>query len=172
MSAVVLAGTAMPAAKRFRRSELPAAMQQRHAARTDDDRGALTALRRHSGPVMEFIRSTIGSGLHLARARLVQETLEQLEQHQVVLISGSAGAGKSAIAKDVVGAISSDSFTFAFRAEEFAKEHIDGTLEAAKVPVQAETLQAILAAHGRKVVLVESVERLLEKSTRDALTIC
>jgi len=165
---VVLAGIAMPAAKRFRRSELPAAMQQRHAARTDADRGALYALRRHSGPVMEFIRSTIGSGLHLSRAGLVQTTLETLEHHQVVLISGAAGSGKSAIAKDVVGSLAAHSFAFAFRAEEFAKSHIDETLEAAKIPVQAQTLQAILAAHGRKVVLVESVERLLERSTRDA----
>ena len=165
---VVLAGTAMAGAKRLRRRELPAAMQQRHAKRTNADQGALDALRRHSGPVMDFIRSTIGSGLHLPRVALVQKTMEQLEQHQVVLISGAAGSGKSAIAKDVVGALSADSFTFAFRAEEFAKAHIDGTLEAAKVPVQAETLQAVLAAHGRKIVLVESVERLLEKSTRDA----
>jgi MoxR-like ATPase len=166
---VVLAGTAIPQAGHFRRSELPEVMRHRHAAETGDHRRALDALRRHSGPVIGFIRSVIGSGLHLSRAALVQKTLEELEQHQVVLVSGPAGCGKSAIAKDAIAALSADSFTFAFRAEEFAQPHIDTTLEAAKVPVQAETLlQAILAAHGRKVVLVESVERLLEKSTRDA----
>jgi tRNA A37 threonylcarbamoyladenosine biosynthesis protein TsaE len=165
---VVLVGTAMPAARRFRHDDLPAAMRRRHVVRTDGDRVALDALRRHSGPVMSFIRSTIGSALHLSRARIVQNALELLEQRQVVLVSGAAGSGKSAIAKDVIGALAADSFTFAFRAEEFAAAHIDATLEAAMVPVQAETLQSVLAAHGRKVVLVESVERLLEKSTRDA----
>jgi energy-coupling factor transporter ATP-binding protein EcfA2 len=165
---VVLAGTAMPAAKRLRHADLPAAMRQRHAVRTAADRGALEALNRHSSPIMGLIHSTIGSSVHLARAGLLQKTLEELERHQVVLISGAAGSGKSAIAKALVGALSADSFAFAFRAEEFAKAHIDGTLEAAQVPVQAETLRAILAAHSRKVVLVESVERLLETSTRDA----
>jgi hypothetical protein len=165
---VVIAGTAMPTAQRLRRNDLPTAMQQRHAARTDDDRRVLDALRRHSAPVMRFIRSTIGNALHLSRAGLVQKTLELLEQQQVVLISGTAGSGKSAIAKDVVGVLSSETFAFAFRAEEFARAHIDETLAAAQVPVQAETLSAILAAHGRKLILVESVERLLEASTRDA----
>ena len=32
------------------------------------------------------------------------------------------------------------------------------------------TLGAIMAGQGRKVMLVESIERLLEKSTRDAFT--
>ena len=88
----------------------------------------------------------------------------------MVLVSGPAGSGKSAIGKDVVSLLSQDHFVFGFRAEEFAQAHIDATLHAGQIPTNAEALFAILAAQGRKVVLIESVERLLEKTTRDAFS--
>lgn len=77
---------------------------------------------------------------------------------------------KSAIAKDVVSILAQDHVAFAFRAEEFAKAHIDEVLQAAQVGATAATLAAILAGQVRKVVLIESVERLLEKTTRDAFS--
>jgi hypothetical protein len=85
-----------------------------------------------------------------------------------VLISGPAGTGKSAVAKQVVNSLASDTFTFGFRAEEFARPHLDETLSAAQIPANAKTLSAILAAQSQIVILVESIERLLEKPTRDA----
>ncbi len=72
------------------------------------------------------------------------------------------------MAKDAVGVLALDHFRFAFRVEEFAQAHLDGTLAAAQVPANWARLRRILGAQDRKVVLVESVERLLEKTTRDA----
>ncbi|MDI6872291.1 MAG: ATP-binding protein [Bacillota bacterium] len=100
----------------------------------------------------------------------MQQVIEQLESTQVVLLSGPAGTGKSAIAKDVVGILEADHFVFTFRAEEFAHPSFDETLQNSQIPTNATTLGAILAGQDRKVLLVESVERLLEKSTRDAFT--
>ncbi|MGB3906617.1 MAG: hypothetical protein WBB22_17035, partial [Anaerolineae bacterium] len=57
-----------------------------------------------------------------------------------------------------------------FRAEEFAHPHFDEALQSNQIPANAAMLEAILASQDRKVLLVESVERLLEKSTRDAFT--
>jgi hypothetical protein len=68
----------------------------------------------------------------------------------------------------VVGVLSRDHFSFSFRAEEFAQPHFDTTLNLGQIPGRAATLTSILAGQQRKVVLIESVERLLEKSTRDA----
>jgi len=62
----------------------------------------------------------------------------------------------------------SDNFTFGFRAEEFAKPHLDESLTAAQIPANAKALSAILGSQSRIVILVESIERLLEKPTRDA----
>ena len=78
------------------------------------------------------------------------------------------GTGKSAVAKQVVNSFASDNFTFGFRAEEFARPHLDEEFSAAQIPANANTLSAILAAQSRIVILVESIERLLEKPTRDA----
>ncbi len=117
---------------------------------------------------MDGIRTTVGAGLHLPRAGIVQQVLEEAAASQIVLVSGAAGSGKSSVAKDVAQSFAGDHFVFAFRAEEFATPHFDDTLSRSQVPANAALLAAILASQGRKVMFVESVERLLEAATRDA----
>jgi len=163
-------GEGMPEARSFRHDDLPEVLRQRHSLLGGSEQRALRALKDHSVLILGGIRATIGSDLHLERGRLVQQVIEQLESTQVVLISGPAGSGKSGIAKDAIGILASDHFTFSFRAEEFAHPHFDETLQSIQVPANAAMLGAILASQGRKVLLIESVERLLEKSTRDAFT--
>ncbi len=72
------------------------------------------------------------------------------------------------MAKDVLRILATDHYTFVFRAEEFARPHLDETLLNGQIPASASQLAAILASQGKKVMFVESVERLLEKTTRDA----
>jgi hypothetical protein len=166
---LAVVGDAMPFAGTFRRDNLPESLQQRHASPTTDQR-MLAALKDHTAIILGGIRSTVGSGPHLPRTTLVQQVIGKLDESQVVLLSGPAGTGKSAIAKDVVGVLSKDYFVFCFRAEEFAYPHFDATLHNGQIPGRAVTLGAVLASQDRKVLLIESIERLLEKSTRDAFT--
>ncbi|MGH7427125.1 MAG: AAA family ATPase, partial [Candidatus Methylomirabilaceae bacterium] len=167
---LAIASTAMSEAHSLLRADLPEELRQRHASVGTNEQRVLRALKDHTGLILRGIRSTIGQGLHLQRAALVQKVLGELETAQVVLVSGPAGSGKSVIGKDAVSLLSQDHFTFGFRVEEFAQPHFDATLHAGQIPANATTLSAILAAQGRKVVLVESVERLLEKTTRDAFS--
>lgn len=167
---VAEASTAMAAGRSLRRDDLPAATLARHGVIGTNERRALRALADHSAPVLRAICSTLGRELHLPRATLVQKVLDALENAQVVLVTGPAGSGKSAVGKDAVGVLALDHFLFSFRVEEFAQAHLDATLAAAQVPANWARLRAILGAQDRKVVLVESVERLLEKTTRDAFT--
>lgn len=160
----------MPTARSFQRDDLPEVLRQRHSLLGGAEQQTLRALNDHSALILIGIRSAIGSDLHLGRGRLVQQVIEQLESTQVVLISGAAGSGKSCIAKDSIGILATDHFVFSFRAEEFAYPHFDATLQSNQIPANAITLGAFLASQHRKVLLVESVERLLEKSTRDAFT--
>jgi len=164
------AGRGMPLARSFRYEDFPENLQQRHSPIGRNEEHALQALKDHSALILDGVRSTIGKGPHLERVGLVQQVIEQLESTQVVLISGPAGSGKSVIAKDVISILSRDHFTFSFRAEEFACAHLDEALRSSQIPANGKKLQAILASQARKVLLVESVERLLEKSTRDAFT--
>ena len=74
------------------------------------------------------------------------------------------------LGKHAVEILHRDHFAFAFRAEEFATSHLDESLHRAQVGVGAERLLALLAGQGRKLLMVESVERLLEASVRDAFS--
>ena len=162
-----VASQGMSKARSYQRCDLPEELTQRHSPIAEQQ--ALLALDDHSKPILDGIRSKIGS-LHLERDSLVQQVMEHLESSQIVLISGVAGSGKSVIAKDTIEILAADHFVFSFRAEEFARPHLDETLQSIHGPASAMTLGAIMAGQGRKVMLVESIERLLEKSTRDAFT--
>ena len=162
-------GEGMPEARHYRHGDLPEELRQRHTPLGNTEQQALRVLHDHSALILEGIHSKIGS-LHLERGGLVQQVFEHLEPNQVVLISGAAGSGKSVIAKNVISILEADHFAFSFRAEEFAHPHLDTTLQSIQTPANAVMLGAILAGQNRKVMLVESVERLLEKSTRDAFT--
>lgn len=163
-------GGGMPVARSYLRHQLPESLLERHSPIGAGEERALRTLSDHSAPILEGIRPTIGDELHLERGRLVQQVIEQLQTDRVVLISGAAGIGKSVIAKDATRILAADHFVFTFRAEEFAHPHLDQTLQSAQIPANATTLAAILAGQTRKVLLIDSVERLLEASTRDAFT--
>ncbi len=165
-----LAESSMKEARTFSRDDLPADLKRAHNPLGAAGDKILRALKDHTAPILRKIRSTIGATFHLPRTALVQQVLDQLESAQVVIVSGAAGSGKSAIGKEVLARLAPDHLTFAFRAEEFAKAHIDETLQAAQVPGNSEALAAVLAAQGRRIVLIESMERLLERSTRDAFS--
>jgi hypothetical protein len=164
------ASTAMAAALTLRHQDLPAALRERHSSISGNEQRVLHALGDHTATTLRGIRSAIGPNLHLKRAALVQKVIADLERAQVVLVTGPAGSGKSAISKDVFSELSRDHFAFAFRVEEFAEPHLDRALAASGIPSNAITFKAILAAQDRKLILVESVERLLERTTRDAFS--
>ena len=163
-------GEGMPEARSFTRNDLPEPVRQRHSCVAGPEQRVLGPLKDHSTLILNGIRSTIGRKLHLPRARLVQSVIDELEAAQVVLVSGGAGSGKSGVAKDVVESLATDHFVLTFRAEEFAHASFDETLHHSQIPANGRTLGAILAGQAWKVLFVESVERLLEASTRDAFT--
>lgn len=169
-SLLALASEAGPAARSLKRVDLPAPLVQAYSEVGTHEQRVLTALKNHTEFVLRKIRTTIGPVFHLQRAAIVQQALSAIEAKQVVLITGPAGSGKSVIGKEAVSFLSRGFFAFGFRVEEFAVAHIDGTLHNSQIPTSAAELQAILGAQDRKVLVIESVERLLEKPTRDAFS--
>ena len=156
-----LIGAAMHSARSYTRDQLPASLRQRHSNIGSTDQTALQALKDHSATIFNSIRDSLGDTLVIRRDQLVTQLLERLEEDRVVVVSGPAGHGKSVLGKHAVEIWHRDHFSFAFRAEEFATSHLDETLHSAQVGVGAEHLLALLAGQGRKLLVIESVERLL-----------
>lgn len=167
---LTFASEAGPAARSLKRADLPAALVQAYGDVGANERRVLTALQNHTDFVLRKIRTTIGPAFHLRRPGIVQKVLAAIDAKQVVLITGPAGSGKSVIGKEAVAFLSRELFAFGFRVEEFAVAHVDEVLHNSQIPARASELQAILGAQGRKVLVIESVERLLEKPTRDAFS--
>jgi len=163
-----LVGAGMPAAASYQYTDLPESLRGRHGPIDTRSAQIVRALSDHSSVTLNGIKTTIGPVAEIARDALTNQVLEALSENQVVLITAPAGLGKSAVAKGCVQLLGANLYCLAFRAEEFAASHIDQTLQQAQVPANGAELLGILAGQGRKLVLVESVERLLEASVRDA----
>lgn len=163
-----LAGAGMPTAASYRHEDLPESLRNRHEPINTRSAEIVRALSDHSSVTLNGIKTTIGATVEIARDALTNQVLDALNQNQVVLISAPAGFGKSVVAKACVKLLDRDLYCLAFRAEEFSVSHIDQTLQQAQVRANGAELLGILAGQGRKLILVESVERLLEASVRDA----
>lgn len=165
-----LVSNAMPAAQEFVRDNLPESVRVLHAPISNVDHGSFLALGDHSVTILRGIRGAINGSLILDRNAVVANTLESLLENRIIVLSGPAGVGKSAIAKTLLEKLSGQYFTFSFRAEEFAKPHLDETLHSFGLGMSGERLSALLAGHGQKILLIESVERLLEATVRDSFS--
>ena len=168
---VELADSGRPAAASFRRETLPAELLARHRAiPTADDRERLDLIA-HGQTVRESIRATVGArdvAYALERPGSVAALLDDLDEHQVVVLTGAAGSGKSALARTVLARVEAERPVLAFQAVEFATAHLHETLANAQSTLTAPALFALLAAHDRTTILIDGVERLLEHSVRDA----
>ena len=127
---------------------------------------AFQTLTEHSGTTLDAISTTI-SGVTLPRRKIITKAIEALAENQAVVLTGSPGSGKSVLAKTLIHQQSSDYFCLSFRAEEFAESHIDRVLHGSTTGKQ---FAVLLGAQERVLIHVESFERLLEHSTRDAFT--
>ncbi|MDE0401362.1 MAG: hypothetical protein OXL96_26490 [Candidatus Poribacteria bacterium] len=157
-----------PIAKSYKRENLPTELLERHTEISVIDNHALLSLHEHGSTIRDSIRSQIGSIYTIDRSPDAIRLLDQLAEYQVVVISGAAGSGKSALAKELLALIEPSHPVLAFQSVEFASAHIDKTLASAQTTLNGKRLFALLSGHDRIVILIESVERLLEHSTRDA----
>jgi hypothetical protein len=167
---LALVGTGEPQAASFTYSDLPASARQRHSPVPNQDFQALTTLQQHACPIQRGTAAKIAGTFHLGREALFSEILNALEGNRVVVVTGAAGSGKSAVAAEVFEQMKLEMPAFAFRAEEFSRPHLDETLHAAQVQLTSQQVSALLALQPRKLFWIESLERLLEKTERAALT--
>ena len=164
------AGRGRPVAKTYRRESLPVDIVAQHTSIPTADSRGLQALIDHGRTVRDKSSSTIGNFYEIDRSAELSSLLDKFEEHQIVIVTGVAGSGKSALAKKLLSQVEATRPVLAFHAVEFAKAHINETLGNAQSTLNEQRLLAIMAGHDRVVVLVDGVERLLEQSVRDAFS--
>ena len=160
-------GEGRPVARSYTREDLPPKLRGQHEPVLEADRAGLTALVQHGETVRGGIRSMIGEGYVIERSDQIQALSAMLAERQVVIVSGVAGSGKSALARQLLTQLQDRFPVLSFQAIEFATAHVDETLANAQTSLNLQRLVALLAGHDRKIVLIDGVERLLEHSVRD-----
>ena len=153
-------------ARKLCRSDLPEDLRTLHNA-VPTSLTDLQKLTDHSDTTLNSIQTTIAEVLTLPRRETVTRIIDALAEKQVVILSGPAGYGKSALAKAVVQQQANLHTCLSFRAEEFARDHIDNVLPGSITSMQFERL---VGTQKRVLLHVESLERLLENATRAAFT--
>jgi hypothetical protein len=158
-----------PRAKSFTRETLPAEWQQMSKGiGAHFESGAIQRLLEHSGDLLKRIRASIGSTFHLKRQRLSENLSAVFVNEPFTLVAGQAGVGKSAASLVALREVLCEAPLFVFQAAEFARDNLDHALADLRVTEPLSQISALFALHRRKFVLIESVERLLEATQRDA----
>lgn len=153
-------------AKSWRYDGLPGPMRESYFA-IEAPRGNLQHLLDRSEITQQAIRITFDNTVFLDRLDPLTQVAEALAESKVVAVTGPAGSGKSVLAKAAMLKYAENHECISFRAEEFAKSHIDDVLQP---PFTGKQIETLLGAQERVLLHVESLERLLEHSTRDAFT--
>ena len=161
---IEVASSAAMGGRTLRRQDLPEDLLSWHFA-IDGSQTKLQVFRDHTQLILDGISSTIAGSVKIPRDELRQAAWETLAEHQVLVLTGPPGGGKSALAKSLVLSHQGDHECLSFRGEDFAKSSIDDVLQARMTGLQLKTL---LGAQERVLIHVESVERLLEHPVRDA----
>ena len=155
-----IAATKPGSATPFTFEKLPDHLRQRHDRASGFPAG-ITRLLQDTHIVLKGIRTTIGWQTEIPRRDLFAKLCQLIEENPVVLVTGEAGSGKSVLAKMSFSLATQGALGFAFRAESLAGTHINAVLD--RFGLTLDGLCAQTALHGRKILWIESLERLMEK---------
>jgi len=156
----VMASTRTGTATSYTLEKIPQPLRQRHDHASGSPAG-VSRLLEDTRVVLDGIRTTIGGSTEIPRRELFGQLCGLLENHQLVFVTGEAGSGKSVLAKKGFSLAATGASGFAFRAESLAGNHINDVL--ARFHLTMDGLRTQTASHGRKILWIESLERLMEK---------
>jgi len=158
---VTLALSEAGSAMSYTREKLPLHLLQRHGRPTGYLTGVVRLLE-DTEVVIAGICTTIGNKAAIPRQELFGELCQLIEEVPLVFVTGEAGSGKSALVKAAFTTATQGGIGFAFRAVSLAGNHVNEVLH--RFGLTLDGLRAQTAMHTRKVLWVDSLEQLMEKS--------
>ena len=130
-------------------------------ARLYDSYAAFKKLQEDSQAVIGPLKNTIAD-FHLARPELRDKLTAHINDHKFTIVIGEPGAGKSALLKEVITDSTPDTVVLTFKADQFNRSHLSQVFTGLGVTDSLTQLSACLSAIPKKIIFIDSFEKLLE----------
>ena len=128
---------------------------------------SVSKLKEDGNIIIEPFTSSI-EDFHLDRSDTLEELLEATKKHQLTIISGSAGAGKSALLKDFIETYHDKTNVFVFKAEQFNESTISHVFTRLGVTHSISDIVNSIGYLKEKLIVIDSLEKLLEANPENA----
>ncbi|MFN8343517.1 MAG: ATP-binding protein [Spirosomataceae bacterium] len=122
---------------------------------------AIKKLQEDSQTILGPMKNNIG-GLHLHRPELYEQLANAINNHTITIVAGEPGVGKSALVKELVTDYASASAVLIFKADQFNQPYVGQVFSGLGISEGLSQLSACLAAISKKVIVIDSFEKLLE----------
>ena len=128
---------------------------------------SVSKLRTDSGVIIEPFVSTIVD-FHLDRSETMKELLDTHEKHQITIVTGNAGVGKSALMKDYLRKHQSTNNVFVFKAEQFNESTLAQVFARLGITDSITNIINSISYLKEALIVIDSLEKLLEANPENA----
>nr|WP_288934788.1 hypothetical protein [uncultured Allomuricauda sp.] len=128
---------------------------------------SISKLQEESSTIIKPFTSSI-ENFHLDRSEKMEELSDVSLKHQFTIVSGGAGAGKSALLKDYIERYYGGLHVFVFKAEQFNETALPHVFTKLGI---TESIADIISSIGylkEKLIVIDSLEKLLEANPENA----
>lgn len=124
-------------------------------------------LRSNSEHVLGPISNTIGD-YHIPRIESSQNIINSVRNSQITIVAGKPGVGKTAVVKDALRSAFSEAGVFVFRADALNAGSIAHLLTSEGIHSSINDLFSCVALMPEKIIVIDSLEKLLEGDPNNA----
>lgn len=118
---------------------------------------------------LALVETKLPNGVRVDRLSLHAQVLQAEKGHQLVLVTGGPGVGKSGVMAGVAPILAERGPLFFFRGDELDAPTLDAALVAAGISGGVAALDTAMAAYPRLTLVLDSLEKALEYAKRGAL---
>ncbi len=126
-------------------------------------------LLRHSKETLQSIKNTIGT-ISLERKGIREKLNSIIDNNSTVIVSGEAGAGKSAMVKDIFSEIKTQNNTIlAFKADNFGQQTLDEFSYSINLKQPIHKVIEEIASFQKIIIFIDSLEKIVDIKERSAI---
>lgn len=127
-------------------------------------------LKTDSTTILRPIKNSLGdnaSSFQLSRTSITENIIDSINDSGITIVTGKAGAGKSAAVKGAISLGFSQGTVFVFRADQFNQPHLANVFSALGIHNSLDDIFSCIALIPDKIVFIDSLEKLLEDADPD-----